>query len=92
MPALSKADATRAIAHPLRAELLDLLDGRVASPVELASQLGLVLGNVSYHVRELSKLGAIAPVRRRRVPGALQTYYTAVVRISVTQELLTPLR
>ena len=49
----------KALAHPLRFRILTVLDERMASPSELAEELGAPLGNVSYHVRILASLGLI---------------------------------
>ena len=46
------------------------------------------LPNVSYHVRALHKLGAVALVRQRQVRGAVEHTYTATVRIRLKQEPL----
>ena len=45
----------RAISHPLRHRLLGMLDGRTASPNQLARELDLPLGRVSYHIRLLER-------------------------------------
>src|SRR3954465_15248577 len=71
----------KAISHPLRHRLLGLLDGRVASPNELARELELPLGRVSYHIRLLHELGAIALVRAEPRRGALEHFYRAVTRV-----------
>ena len=70
----------KAISHPLRHRLLGLLDDRVASPNELAQELALPLGRVSYHIRLLAELGAIELVRTEPRRGALEHYYRAVTR------------
>jgi DNA-binding transcriptional ArsR family regulator len=70
----------KAISHPLRHRLLGLLDDRVASPNELARELGLPLGRVSYHIRLLADLGAIELVRTEPRRGALEHFYRAVTR------------
>ena len=70
----------RAISHPLRHRLLGMLDGRVASPNQLARELGLPLGRVSYHIRLLSDLGAIELVRTEPRRGALEHFYRAQIR------------
>jgi DNA-binding transcriptional ArsR family regulator len=85
---LPPADAAKANAHPLRAAILERLCDREASPIELAKEMGEPLPNVSYHVRELAKLGAIALVRQQHVRGAVEHTYTATVRISLSQEPL----
>ena len=46
------------------------------------------LHGVSYHVRALHKLGALALVRERQVRGAVEHTYTATVKISLNQEPL----
>jgi DNA-binding transcriptional ArsR family regulator len=57
---LTPHDAAKAVAHPLRAAILTALADREASPTELAKEMGEPLPNVSYHVRALHKLGALA--------------------------------
>jgi DNA-binding transcriptional ArsR family regulator len=71
----------RAISHPLRHRLLGMLDGRVASPNQLARELGLPLGRVSYHIRLLNDLGAIELVRTEPRRGALEHFYRAVTTV-----------
>ena len=81
-------DAAKALAHPLRAAILKALEDREAWPIELAKEMGEPLPNVSYYVRALHKLGALALVRERQVRGAVEHTYTATVRISLDQEPL----
>src|SRR3954451_6416933 len=71
----------RAISHPLRHRLLGMLDGRTTSPNELARELGLPLGRVSYHIRLLNDLGAIELVRTEPRRGALEHFYRAVTTV-----------
>lgn len=71
----------RAISHPLRHRLLGMLDGRIASPNQLARELDLPLGRVSYHIRLLSDLGAIELVRTEPRRGALEHFYRAVTTV-----------
>jgi DNA-binding transcriptional ArsR family regulator len=68
----------KAISHPLRHRLLSMLDGRTASPNELAHELDLPLGRVSYHIRLLHDLGAIELVATEPRRGALEHFYRAV--------------
>jgi DNA-binding transcriptional ArsR family regulator len=70
----------KAIGHPLRLKLLTLLNERVASPSELAEELGEPLGNVSYHMRRLAELECIELVRTTPVRGALEHHYRATAR------------
>jgi DNA-binding transcriptional ArsR family regulator len=71
----------RAISHPLRHRLLGMLDGRTASPNQLARELDLPLGRVSYHIRLLNDLGAIELVRTEPRRGALEHFYQAVTTV-----------
>jgi DNA-binding transcriptional ArsR family regulator len=70
----------KAYAHPLRIEIMGLLDNRVASPSQLANELGSPLSLTSYHVRQLAQMGLVRLVRRRQVRGSIEHFYTAVVR------------
>jgi DNA-binding transcriptional ArsR family regulator len=85
---LATHDAAKAVAHPLRVTILELPDGRVASPIELARELDETIGNVAYHARILRRLGAIRLVRTRQVRGAVEHFHTAAVRITITQEAI----
>ena len=81
-PTTSAVDSrlAKALAHPLRVQLLAGLNEGVASPNELAKRLGEPLTNVSYHVRMLHDLGCIELVETEPRRGALEHYYRAVVR------------
>jgi DNA-binding transcriptional ArsR family regulator len=70
----------RALSHPIRHRVLVALNERVASPKELAAELGEPLGNVSYHTRMLAQLGCIELVSTTQRRGALEHYYRAVMR------------
>lgn len=70
----------RALVHPLRVEILHLLNEREASPNEMMSVLGVPLGNVAYHVRVLRKCGCVELVRTERRRGATEHYFRAVPR------------
>jgi DNA-binding transcriptional ArsR family regulator len=74
----------KALAHPLRVQILSVLEERVASPSDLAEELGAPLGNVSYHVRTLTDLGLLKLVRRRTRRGAVEHYYRARGRAAVS--------
>jgi DNA-binding transcriptional ArsR family regulator len=74
----------KALAHPLRAQILAALEDRVASPNELSQELGGDLGSVSYHVRRLVHLGFLKQVRQTPRRGAIEHYYTAIARPRIT--------
>ncbi len=66
------------VAHPLRIAALSILAERPASPKELAAELGSPVGNISYHVRELERLGMIELVDEKKRRGAIEHFYRAV--------------
>lgn len=74
----------KALAHPIRARVLGALEGRTASPSELAIELDVPLGVMSYHVRRLERLGLITLVDRAQRRGAIQHYYRATSRPRIT--------
>jgi DNA-binding transcriptional ArsR family regulator len=70
----------KAISHPIRHRVLLLLNDRVASPNEIANEIGESLGRVSYHVRQLAEVGAIELVRTEPRRGAVEHFYRATSR------------
>ena len=57
----------RALAHPLRSTLLDLLLERAATVAELAAAVGRPKSTVAHHVKVLADVGMLRVVRTRRV-------------------------
>ena len=76
----SEARIAKALAHPLRARILQRLGERVASPGDLAVELDAPLGVVSYHVRMLRDYDCVELVRSEPRRGALQHFYKATAR------------
>lgn len=76
----------KALAHPLRISILRVLQGRLASPSEIASEIGAPLGNVSYHVRVLERAGLLKLERTRQRRGAIEHYYRALGGIRITDK------
>jgi DNA-binding transcriptional ArsR family regulator len=67
----------RALGHPLRVKILEIVQVRNASPSELTEMLSAPLGNVAYHVRVLEKCGCIEQVATARRRGAVEHYFRA---------------
>jgi DNA-binding transcriptional ArsR family regulator len=84
---ITDARLIRAYAHPLRIQILSLLDNRVASPKQIAEELGTPLPNTAYHVRQLASLGLVELVRRTARGGAIEHHYTAKVRPTIPDEV-----
>jgi DNA-binding transcriptional ArsR family regulator len=76
---LSEAGAkiVQAYGHPIRARAMMILGSRVASPKEIAEELGEPIGKVSYHVRELRDSGLIELVETDDRHGGIQHFYRA---------------
>jgi predicted ArsR family transcriptional regulator len=74
----------KAFAHPLRVEILIILNERVASPNLLAQELGQSLNLVAYHVRVLEKYDCIELVDTKQRRGATEHFYRATRRQFLT--------
>jgi DNA-binding transcriptional ArsR family regulator len=70
----------KALSHPLRTRILQRLGESIASPNQLATELGEPLGNVSYHVRILLEYECIELVDTRPRRGAIEHFYRPLVR------------
>jgi DNA-binding transcriptional ArsR family regulator len=77
----------KALAHPLRLEILRYLGDRTASPSEIATGIDAPLTNVSYHVRKLRGLGVLKLVRKTPKRGVVEHYYSAVPRLTVRDDV-----
>ncbi|WP_073251378.1 ArsR/SmtB family transcription factor [Cryptosporangium aurantiacum] len=58
----------RAVAHPLRLQILSLLTGAPMTATEVAQELGITHANASYHLRKLLVLPAVV-VEHEGGPG-----------------------
>jgi DNA-binding transcriptional ArsR family regulator len=75
------AQIARVLSHPLRPQILEILTLRgEASPNEIAAELDVPLGTLSYHMRLLRDAGWIELVREVPRRGAVEHFYRAVVR------------
>lgn len=70
----------KALAHPLRAQILEILRQGEASPTELSQSLSAPLGVTAYHVRRLADLELIALTRQTKKRGSIEHHYAAVPR------------
>ena len=77
-------DLVKSLAHELRAEILAILNERMASPNELAKELGEGLSQVSYHVKVLKDYKVITLVKTEPRRGAVEHYYRATSRAFLT--------
>lgn len=73
----------KALAHPLRVVILDLLNKAEMSPRKLEMELGEGLSQVSYHVKVLFDFELIEMTRTEPRRGAVEHYYRATERAFV---------
>ena len=74
----------KSLAHELRAEILAILNERMASPNELAKELDEGLSQVSYHVKVLKDYEVIKLIKTEPRRGAVEHYYRATSRAYLT--------
>ncbi|HEY6731923.1 MAG TPA: winged helix-turn-helix domain-containing protein [Solirubrobacterales bacterium] len=88
MPELNHADSAnvaervlhRALAHPLRHDILNICDNRPASPTELAEETGEDFKRVCHHVTYLERHGLLELVETDNRKGGTQHFYRAIRR------------
>ena len=67
----------RALAHPLRVRILEILSAQVSSPNQLSEALETGLTDVAYHTRALDKCGCLQLVDTAQRRGAVEHFYKA---------------
>jgi DNA-binding transcriptional ArsR family regulator len=76
----------KALAHPLRMQILTSLHRGISSPNQLSQELGEPLGNVSYHVKTLLEFDCIELVKTEPRRGAVEHFYRATERAFLSDE------
>ena len=76
----------KALSHPLREQILAKLNQRVASPNQLAQELGEGLSQVSYHVKVLRDYECIELVKTEPRRGAVEHFYRGIKRVFFQDE------
>lgn len=74
-------DLAKALAHPLRIQILAELNKRKMSPSQFARLIGEKLQNVSYHFRFVQEYDFIEEVETRPVRGSTEHIYKANKRV-----------
>jgi DNA-binding transcriptional ArsR family regulator len=78
----------KALAHPLRVEILAILNDRLASPNELSKELEEGLSQVSYHVKVLRDFECIEMVKTEPRRGAVEHFYRASSKVFIPAFLM----
>lgn len=75
----------KGLSHPLRVQILTLINERPWSPRELQKELNEGLSQISYHVKVLRDFELIELVRTEPRRGAVEHFYSPVQRIIVPE-------
>lgn len=82
-------ETMRALADPLRVQVIELLVDRPHNARELAEKLGLAASRLYYHLNQLEKLGLIVVEETRQVGNLLEKTYRATAgQVEVSRSLL----
>ncbi len=83
-------DTLRAIAEPIRVQIMEVLQIQPGTVRDVAEKLGLAPSKLYYHFNALEKYGLIEVVETRQVANLLEKQFsTKVDRIDIAPELLT---
>ena len=78
----------KSLAHPMRVEILAILNDRMASPNELSKELEEGLSQISYHVKVLRDFEMIEMVKTEPRRGAVEHYYRASSKVFIPSWVL----
>ncbi|HEX5593426.1 MAG TPA: winged helix-turn-helix domain-containing protein [Solirubrobacterales bacterium] len=73
-------ELVRALSHPVRLEILQALQGRIASPAELSREIDQRPGVVSFHASTLLRCGCIELVHSRGRRGGIENFFAVTPR------------
>jgi DNA-binding transcriptional ArsR family regulator len=77
---ITDTETVKALSHPLRVQILRMLEEKDGSPVEIATALGLPVNRVSYHMRQLARFELIKLVKTTPRRGAVEHHYRLEAR------------
>ncbi len=77
---LQSPEQFKALGHPVRHRLVNLLRQRPATLRQLSAALGSTKGTVGYHVRILREAGLVRLAETRQVRGGTEQYFALVSR------------
>ena len=83
---ITDTETVKALSHPLRVQILRLLEEKDMSPVEISSALGLPVNRVSYHMRQLARFDLIKLVRTTPRRGAVEHHYRLQARPRISDK------
>ena len=68
-------EIVKALSHPTRLEIMVALQGRIASPAELAREMNEPLGAISYHASTLVRYGCLEVVHVEPRNGSFERFF-----------------
>lgn len=78
---ISDLETLRAIADPLRVQILELLEGQALTVKQVAEKLGLAPSKLYYHFKALENIKVIEVAETRMVANILEKTYTSAADI-----------
>lgn len=78
---ISNLETLRAIADPLRVQIMELLEDKTLTVKQVAEKLGLAPSKLYYHFGALEKLGMIEVAETRMVANMLEKTYRSAAHI-----------
>jgi DNA-binding transcriptional ArsR family regulator len=79
--ALTTPAQVKAVGHPVRTTILQLLHERAATVTELSESIGRPKSTVAHHVEVLTRNGLLRVVRTRKVRAIEERFYGRTARI-----------
>jgi DNA-binding transcriptional ArsR family regulator len=73
-------ELVKALSHPIRVEILEALQGRIASPGELSQEMEESLGVISYHANTLIRCGCLELVHTEPRRGTIEQFFAIAPR------------
>ena len=70
-----EVSSLRALAHPIRLQILSLLTGATLSATEVAEELEITQANASYHLRALASVGYVVVDSEEQIRGGVAKRY-----------------
>jgi len=83
---ITDTETVKALSHPLRVQILRMLEEKDGSPVEIATALGLPVNRVSYHMRQLARFDLIKLVKTPPRRGAVEHHYRLQARPRISDK------
>lgn len=78
---VSDLETLRAIADPLRVQIMELLEGQILTVKQVAEKLGLAPSKLYYHFGALEKLGFIEVAETRMVANMQEKTYKSAAHV-----------